>query len=249
GLLAVTNAGLELEQRELELDKLVQRDLVSTQRGLRAQMLIPLDAETEALRLAVQAVGVYGPDWSQTPPREAIQALEQVLVNDALIVRDSLTLAGHSAEVYAAAWSADGQLVISASEDGDARVWDAGSGRLRTRWTGHSAAVLSLSPSPVDSRIVTGDRSGVAQVWNAATGEAVAELRGHRGPIWALAWSDDGTQIATGGADGVVQVWSSSSGELQARHERHDAAIESLVWLSASAVAIASADGLGTIWT
>jgi dipeptidyl aminopeptidase/acylaminoacyl peptidase len=79
------------------------------------------------------------------------------------------TLTGHGDVVNEARFSPDGKLIVTASDDNTARVWDAETGRLRATLT-HAAAVNEASFSPDGKRIVTASYDQTARVWEAKTG-------------------------------------------------------------------------------
>jgi WD40 repeat protein len=85
--------------------------------------------------------------------------------------REVLTLKGHTKAVNSAAFSPDGQRIVTASGsfrdtlDNTARVWDAVSGRELLTLKGHADEVHSAAFSPDGKRIVTASRDGTARVW------------------------------------------------------------------------------------
>jgi len=107
-------------------------------------------------------------------------------------------LQGHSASVTSAAFSPDGQRVVTASRDGTARVWNAASGEVIFMLEGHSGHVLSAALSPDGQRVVTASDDGTARVWNAASGEVIAELEDHSGPVYRVEFSPDGRRGVNG---------------------------------------------------
>lgn len=60
--------------------------------------------------------------------------------------RELLTLSGHTGPLSQAIWSSDASRVLTASEDGTARVWDAAGGFELPIFTGHAVA-LAQQPS------------------------------------------------------------------------------------------------------
>jgi WD40 repeat protein len=66
-----------------------------------------------------------------------------------------LALRGHEAAVRSAAFSPDGSRIVTASNDGTARLWDAASRKELVVLRGHEGVVRSAAFSPDGSRIVT----------------------------------------------------------------------------------------------
>ena len=74
------------------------------------------------------------------------------------------TLRGHTDWVQRAAFSPDGTRIVTASDDGTARVWSAAGEPLFTL-VGHSDAVHDAAFSPDGARIVTAADDGTARIW------------------------------------------------------------------------------------
>jgi WD40 repeat protein len=75
--------------------------------------------------------------------------------------------------ITSAAFSPDGQRIVTGSFDQTAKVWEAASGRELLTLMGHSGEIWSLAFSAVGRRIVTGGEDSTAKVWDAATVEQV----------------------------------------------------------------------------
>jgi WD40 repeat protein len=69
------------------------------------------------------------------------------------------------------AWSPDGTRVLTGSDDGSARIWDAATGKVLHHMAGHHHEVNSVAWSPDGTRVLTGSDDGSARIWDAATGE------------------------------------------------------------------------------
>jgi WD40 repeat protein len=80
---------------------------------------------------------------------------------------DLLTLKGHTGFVFSASFSPDGSLVVTASLDKTAKVWDAKSGAEVLTLKGHTGSLSSASFSPDGLRVVTGSDDKTARVWDA----------------------------------------------------------------------------------
>jgi WD40 repeat protein len=110
-------------------------------------------------------------------------------------------LRGHTSLIDDVEFSPNGRLVVTASVDHTARIWDAYTGHLLHVLRGHFFAVRTASFSP-DSRWVVTASQFTAGLWDAATGKLVLYLRGHTAPLtgasfgrdnWIVSASEDGT--------------------------------------------------------
>ena len=78
--------------------------------------------------------------------------------------------------VLSAAFSPDGKLIVTASFDNTARLWDAETGKqIGEPLTGHTAGVLNAAFSPDGRRLVTASWDKTARLWDVETGEPIGE--------------------------------------------------------------------------
>jgi len=115
--------------------------------------------------------------------------------------------AGVDAEVIAVAFSADGTMVATGSNNHTARLWDSKSGR-ELRRLDHGGAVGSVAFHPLRPWLATGSVDGSARIWNLADGSLVRRIEGSD-EIRAVAFSPDGRYLAaisTGGCTELVEL-------------------------------------------
>ena len=115
-----------------------------------------------------------------------------------------LVLRGHRDVVNSVAFDDSGSLLVSASRDHDARIWDARTGRPLQQLVGHFGSVADARFSP-DGRWVVTAGPITAGLWNVRTGELVMYLRGPTSRPTAVAFAPDSRTIVVGEANGTVR--------------------------------------------
>jgi WD40 repeat protein len=69
--------------------------------------------------------------------------------------------------IYAVAWSPNGKLIASGSDDKTVQIWDATTGEHVYTYTGHSSMVEAVAWSPNGKLIASGSDDNTVQVWSA----------------------------------------------------------------------------------
>jgi WD40 repeat protein/serine/threonine protein kinase len=104
------------------------------------------------------------------------------------------TLAGHTAEVHALAFSGDG-LLASGGIDRGVKLWGTGDGREVATLRGHEHNILGLSFLPGERTLVSTGADGRVVAWQAARPETQV-LQVPAGSVTGLAISRDGNLLA-----------------------------------------------------
>lgn len=86
----------------------------------------------------------------------------QLVVNATLVY----TFEGHNDWVHGAAFSPDGQMLVTVSEDKTIYIWDLTTGKQVARLTGHQASVNTVAFSPDGKAILTGSSDNEVILWS-----------------------------------------------------------------------------------
>jgi small GTP-binding protein len=122
-------------------------------------------------------------------------------------------LRGHKKEVNRIAWSPDGRILASPSDDFTIKLWDLQTGQLLRTFVGHTGDVRGVAWSPDGRVLASGGADKTIRLWDVQTGKPLQTLSGHTNDIQSVAWSPDGRVLASGGADKTIRLWDAQTGE------------------------------------
>jgi len=116
-------------------------------------------------------------------------------------------LEGHTRSIRYSSFSSDGKYVLTGSDDGTARIWNAETGQCIKILEGHAGWVNSCSFSSDGKYVLTCSDDKTARIWNTETGECLRVLKGHTLGIDFCSFSPDGKYVVTVSNDKTARVW------------------------------------------
>lgn len=111
--------------------------------------------------------------------------------------------------------SADGRLVLSAGDDGSARVWRGTDGNMLSAQR-FDSSVFSVALAPDGQTAAAGDMTGRVLIWNSEDGSVLRELR-QAGTIRILQFLHAGQWLAVADSESSVRVYETRSGRERVR--------------------------------
>ena len=167
-----------VDLREKWLRQLVQRDVVEQWLSLN-QKAIPVerpgDVAVEEIALVkaenllqLNSPGYHPSDKSFTYYQGIIgKELQGFFCSPNMI---------HPETVWSCSFSADGQWLVSASEDGILRLWEAKSGKEIRTFTGHKKAVNCCAFSPDGIHLISASKDQTLKLWETASGKCLKTI-------------------------------------------------------------------------
>ncbi len=188
------------------------------------------------------AVCLAGPTSADTQTRDAGEPVDGKAKLTSTVDRHVLLTAGETiddidtiiealdrqAPVSAVAFSPDGTLIASGSEDHLVRVWQPATGRFVRRLDGHSSAVTAVAFSPDGSVIASASNDRTVRLWDVRSGHLLRTLQGHVYHVYAIAFDPRRRWLATASWDRTIQLWDTTSGDLVKKLRGHAAAIRAI---------------------
>jgi WD40 repeat protein len=150
-----------------------------------------------------------------------------------------------------AAFSADPDSVVTAADDGVARVWDVSApAEAPLQLAGHADALESATFSSDGRYVLTASDDATARFWDVKTRRTVAVLLGHSGPVLAAAFSRNDRLLATAASDGTLRLWSSPKEPVLELPTRDNKTVRDVAFSpDGRRLATASEDGTARLWT
>jgi len=169
-----------------------------------------------------------------------------------------------------AAFTHQGDFIVTGDADGSARIWDASSGEKIKELTGHIPKVNYVAFDKSGNRVVIAGNDGTADVYDVSilfaidekgkrivnpgnkTSEALHPLfaiTGHLSEVYSATFSSDGKYIVTASGDRTAQIWDAATGQpLRTLSGHHGRVLFAAFNPSNRLIVTASTDGTAKVW-
>jgi small GTP-binding protein len=137
---------------------------------------------------------------------------------DAATGRQLAELEGHStSSIVSVAFSSNGKMLASGSDDKTARLWDTQTGKQLAACEGHSDSVSAVAFRLDGKVLASGSADKTVRLWEAPSGKPLNELRGHTDGVTRLRWTADGSFLISSTEQGETILWRCSDWSIAAQ--------------------------------
>ncbi len=232
-----------------------------TQTQLSQSLTLAAFATEQEVRNSTIAMRLAELAWHKSPVQPPSLAIQRVvskvfyesLNNKTPYYSNNLL---HSNIINNGVFSADGKTILTCSADSTAKLWDAGSGKVKASLTGHQGQINSAEFSPDGKIIVTASDDNTAIIWDANTGKELRPLSGHENKVISAEFSpacpDDpngGKRVVTASWDNTAIIWDTETGKVFHTLSNHIEGVYSAKFSpDGKKVVTASRDKTAKIW-
>jgi WD40 repeat protein len=139
-------------------------------------------------------------------------------------------LLGHTQWVFSVAFSPDGKLIATASDDDRVILWQVSDGSQAREIETSSSGITNVDFSPNNLLLATGSWDGNVGLWQVSDGHLLRRLQGHDDSVKDVEFSPDGKLLASASDDFTIRLWSVSDGSLVHTLRGHTAPIHKLAF-------------------
>jgi WD40 repeat protein len=151
--------------------------------------------------------------------------------------------------VWQADFTSDGEQIVTASNDGNLRIWNVETGDRLALLKDHTQAVTSMAFNSVSTQIVTASDDGTARLWDMDFPAKLTQFTGHTSRVESALFSADAEKIVTASQDGTARVWEADTGQPFSILKGHQGGVNLATFnADATQIVTTSQDNTARLW-
>ncbi len=196
------------------------------------------------LLLSLEAVNLTQ-SFNLAAPESAEDALFRAMQSSQL----QRIFSGHTEGVNDIAFSSDGRLLATVSQDSEIKLWDVASGQEVGVLTDHARAINTVAFSPDSALLATAGEDGFIILWNTATQQRITVLNGADGAVTDIAFNPAGDRLLASYSSSALRLWDIGNRRSLLRLLGHTSRVQAVAFShDGSRFASGGADGRIIIW-
>jgi len=137
-------------------------------------------------------------------------------------VDTAVVLSGHRDTVKSVAVSPAGDVLASASDDKNVRLWNTVRNTRIKVLIGHEGAVNDVAFNPDGSVLASASADRTVRLWDVSRQFGLAAFMGHRDAVNSVMFNNEGTLLASASSDATVRLWDVNRRVISATLEGHE---------------------------
>ena len=154
---------------------------------------------------------------------------------------------GHVSSIFSTCTSANAQLALSASPEGDLLLWVVATGRILRALKGHSKKVVSVSMC-ANARFALSAAEDSMRFWEVATGRCLRIFAEFETEVRCVCLSADARFAISGTSAGAIRLWEVSTGRCLRVFQGHTTEIRTVCMSADSRLMLSNAQGVVKLW-
>jgi WD40 repeat protein/serine/threonine protein kinase len=184
----------------------------------------------------------FSPDGVMLGTKSELLRNSYVKLWDVASGREVQTLFSSSNKVKSIAFSSNGALLASGSDDGSVKLLDVKRGRVVKTHNSYSGKVSCVTFSPNGALLASGSENGAVKLLDVVSGLKVKTLNGSSSKVNCIDFSPSGELLASGSDDGAVKLWDVASGREVKTLKGHFGKVNCVVFSLGGALLVSGSD-------
>jgi WD40 repeat protein len=160
-----------------------------------------------------------------------------------------VSLVGHEDFITSARFNLNGRFVVTAADDGSARVWDVATGAQLAVIKFKAGKTTAASFSRDGSQLLIASEDGKARIWDWKSDQKIVEMAGHAKSLSGAEFSPSDEQVLTTSWDSTARLFDVATGRTAAVFAGHSDGIISGTFSSDGRhIATGGSDGTVRLW-